>query len=83
MSLGTGTGLSPQYVGITFLGLLLILPKLIGMGFFFFYISEGQPDLYAKVHTGNHLLDWVIGYEFFATIVLLVIGKRLIKTLLS
>jgi hypothetical protein len=70
----------PQYTGITFLTLLLTLPKFLGMGFFFFYLSGGNVDIYNKVHTGDFLLDWVIGYEVFATVTLLIIGKNLVET---
>jgi hypothetical protein len=73
----------PQYTSIAFLALFLIIPKLLGMGFFYFYVSEGRSDLYANVHAGDPLLDWVIGYEIFAVIVLLIIGKNLIQALLD
>ena len=70
-----------QYVGVTFFAIFLIVPKLLGMGFFFFYISGGHANLYAQVHTGDPLLDWVIGYEIFAAIVLLIIGRNLYEAL--
>ena len=72
-------GLIPEgYEGITYLTLFLFLPKLVGMGFFFFYVSNARPDLYAKAHAGGFLLDWVVGYEILAALALLIIGKKLL-----
>jgi hypothetical protein len=73
----------PQYTGIVLLGIFLLIPKLLGMGFFFFYVSKGESDLYASVHTGGTLLDWAIGYEILAVIILLFIGKYLLQALLD
>ena len=74
-----GWGLIPEgYEGITYLTLFLFLPKLVGMGFFFFYVSNARPELYAKAHTGGFLLDWVVGYEILAALALLIIGKKLL-----
>ncbi len=73
-------GLIPEgYEGITYLTLFIFLPKLVGMGFFFFYVSNARPELYAEAHTGGFLLDWVIGYEIIATIALLTIAKKLLS----
>jgi len=74
-----GFGLIPDgYEGITYLTLFLFLPKLVGMGFFFFYVSSARPELYAKAHTGGFLLDWVVGYEILAALALLIIAKKLL-----
>jgi len=74
-----GFGLIPEgYEGITYLTLFLFLPKLVGMGFFFFYVSSARPDLYAKAHTGGSLLDWVVGYEILAALALLIIAKKML-----
>jgi hypothetical protein len=73
----------PEYAGITIFVLFLFLPKLVGMGFFFFYVSGGNIDTYHHVHTGGSLLDWVIGYEILAALALLVIFKKLISFVLG
>ena len=73
----------PQYTGVTLMAALLFVPKLLGMGFFFFYLSKGDAELYAQVHAGDPLLDWVIGYEIFAVIVLLLIGKKILNEILE
>jgi hypothetical protein len=75
----SGFELIPEgYRGITYFMLFLFVPKLIGMGFFFFYMAEGDIELYRQVHTGGALLDWVIGYEIVAAVVLLYIAKQLL-----
>jgi hypothetical protein len=75
----SGFELIPEgYRGITYFMLFLFVPKLIGMGFFFFYMAGGDIELYRQVHTGGALLDWVIGYEIVAAVVLLYIAKQLL-----
>ena len=73
----------PQYTGVTLMAALLFVPKLLGMGFFFFYLSKGDAELYAQVHTGDPLLDWVIGYEIFAVIALIFILKNVVSEVLE
>jgi len=74
-----GFGIIPEgYEGITYFALFLFLPKLVGMGFFFFYVANARPDLYAHAHTGGSLLDWVVGYEILAALALLIIAKKLL-----
>jgi len=64
-----------RYAGLTFILALLIIPKLIGMGFFFLYICKGNIGLYIQTHPNDPLFDWIIGYEAFAFITLLIIAK--------
>ncbi len=79
-----GSGLIPDgYRGISYLTLLLFLPKLTGMAFFFFYVAGGDAELYSHVHTSGSLLDWVIGYEILAAVALLIIGKNLLSFVLA
>ena len=77
---GDGFGfIPPEYTNITLFVLFVFLPKLLGMGFFYLYICKGQASLYATTHTDGFLFDWVVGYEIFATVLLLYIGRKLIQ----
>ena len=74
-----GFGLIPEgYEGITYLSLILFIPKLVGMGFFFFYVSNAHLSFYTKAHTGGSLLDWMIGYEILMVLTLFIIGVKLL-----
>ncbi len=68
-----------EYFGITLFVLFLTVPKVLGIAFFFFYVAEAKRELYQQVHTGGYLLDWVVGYEIFMAIALLIIGAKLIN----
>ena len=73
-----GSSIIPdRYRSITYLLFFLFLPKVIGMGFFFFYVAAAKPSLYAQVHSGGSMLDWVIGYEILLAVSVLIIGKKL------
>jgi len=75
----SGFGIIPEgYEGITYFVLFIFLPKLVGMGFFYIFVAEGRLEVYQKVHTGGHLLDWMIGYEILAAIALLIIAKKML-----
>ncbi len=79
-----GWDLIPQeYAWLIYLGLFLFAPWLTGVAFFFFYVSNARPELFAQVHTGGVLLDWMIGYEILAALFLLMIGKNLLSYLSS
>jgi hypothetical protein len=68
-----------EYFGITMFVLFLTVPKILGMAFFFFYVAEAKSELYQQVHTDGYLLDWVVGYEIFMAIALLIIGAKLLN----
>jgi len=78
-----GFGIIPEgYEGITYLALFLFFPKLVGMGFYFFFMASARPELYTEIHTHGFLLDWVIGYEILAAVALLIIAKKLLGYML-
>ena len=79
-----GWGLIPEgYETITYITLFIFAPWLTGMAFFFFYVSNARPSLYAQIHTGGPLLDWMVGYEILASIALLIIAKKFFSFLFS
>lgn len=75
-------GIIPEgYGAITYFTLLLFGPWIAGQLFMFFYVSGGDIDTFNSLES-DALLNWVVGYEILAAIVLLIIFKKLISYLL-
>lgn len=57
----------------------ITLPYLAGMAFQFFYIANGNTELFFHIYNNSlFILIWAIGYEIIATIILLYIIKMAI-----
>ena len=63
-----------------FLALYFIsLPYIAGLLFLFFYIAEGDFELFLSLDENNSFLfTWAIGYEIIAVLILLYIAKSAI-----
>jgi hypothetical protein len=59
---------------------LLLLPYVLGTLYLFFYLSDANFDTYSKLNGDSFfLLNWYIGYEVLACILLLLMIKHLFK----
>lgn len=58
----------------------LTLPYFVGTVFLFFYAAKADFDLFFELDIlNNYLLTWAVGYEFLATVSLLLIFKNAIS----
>ena len=58
----------------------IILPYLAGIIFLFFYIGEGDFQLFLSLNkNSSFILTWIIGYEILASLILLYIVKLAIS----
>jgi hypothetical protein len=76
VDISAGSIIPESYQLPVYLFLFIFLPKLIGMGFYFFFMSHAQTDLYLEIRTGGFLLDWAIGYEILMALFFFVIIKN-------
>jgi len=57
----------------------MLLPYIAGLLFLFFYISNGDYNIFLSLNdTNSYILTWAIGYEVLAAITLLIIIKNAI-----
>ena len=62
----------------------IALPYITGTLFLFFYVSNGQSDLYFSLNDhASFIFSWIIGYEILAAIALIFIVKSAISYTLS
>ena len=58
----------------------ITLPYIAGLFFHFFYIAEGDIDLFVSLNEqSSFMLTWAIGYEIIATLIILWIVKMSIS----
>lgn len=70
----------PERFEHIFLAIYFItLPYIAGLLFLFFYISNGDYNIFLSLNnTNSYILTWAIGYEILAAITLLTIAKNAI-----
>ncbi len=57
----------------------MILPYIFGLIFLFFYIAQGDYNIFFALNdTNSYILTWAIGYEVIATFTILIIMKNAI-----
>jgi hypothetical protein len=56
-----------------FFGMFMLFPYLAGIIFIFFVLANANYQLYQKIEGYSFIFSWVIGYEFIAGFILLII----------